>query len=163
MADCLAYWKTFWTDFGGPQGARLDVEKCGYGSTDELFWERIERRGYDLWIVVRGDPGRDSQWRLFMRLSVKRLVHRDEVCPNRPDLFPYRVVPDLGKSTFFGVYEQPNFESILKKLEFRTGNRITESGARIGLTIQRIRALSKNDTRLLREYADARLKRATTQ
>jgi hypothetical protein len=140
MADCLAYWKTYWEY--GPSNAKEHSLTTGWGSMQMAFLDRISE-GDTLWVVGRSQD--DTDWRLLQRLHVARTYTNGEGSQ--------RVVADPSRSAFFVPEIEVGFEERLRQLRFASNRPITGSGKLIGRNIQTIRPLSKADVALLEDYA----------
>src|SRR5205807_363408 len=99
-------------------------------------------------IVVSGAKHYPGEWRLLQRIVV-----REKFVNYSSRRWPYEIVGDPEKGQKFNLETQGDLTGLLHNLEFVSGKRITASGREIGITLQAIRPLSKNDTVLLRQYA----------
>lgn len=144
MADYLVYWKTFWEDNGN-----LHLVSADWNTSDTSFFNGIERDD-TLWVVVRAAP-KSSEWRLLNRI----VVSARDLAPGDSKWGSHHVIGKPAASKVFNVYSQPNFEHVLRELEFSTGKRISGTGACVGQFIQAPRRLSERDGVFLAGYAAA--------
>lgn len=144
MAHFLAYWETFFRDYG-PDSAQHHVLTKGYGSGK---LSRV-KEGDTIWVVVRQQ---NDEWRLAQRIVVREL-YDDKSSSSAVQ----RAVGDVAISAFFKIEDQPNFETILVRLKFESGKQIAAKGASIGNYIQSVRPLSSDDAELLVNYSRSML------
>jgi hypothetical protein len=143
MADCLVYWKSYWTDIKETPDA---VNEHWYND-NKRFYKQI-KPGDSLWVVVSGGPEHPDEWRLLQRIYVIRKK------PIASKYGGYDVIGDPKQGKHFRVASQPDFTSMLHKLEFISGKKIRAAGRLIGQALQTFRPLSDKDVVLLRAYAN---------
>ncbi len=142
MSDFLVYWKEYWSDLRTKQGAR------------NYYWQTAKRSFYEqarpkdrLWVVVSAGNAHPNEWRL-----VQLIVIRDKQINTRLAR-PYEMIGNRKSSQRFDIEAQPDLSSLLHKLEFASGRRITARGRAIGNTLQAIRRLTASDAVLLNRYS----------
>lgn len=146
MSNFLAYLQHYWRK-DEKEGRTLKHE---WGTKTDYLHKRI-KQGDVIWVVTTGGLDFPGEWRLLQRISVQKL-YTDKI--NHPE-YPYRIVGDKRLSRIFDPALQTNMESLLKRLEFVSGRKITKSRSEIGLTLRNVRPLLDSDGELLRRYADA--------
>ena len=127
----LVYWKTYWNY--GEEGAKEHVVTKGYGSGAVKFVADDR-----LWVVAT-DRAYQTEWKLLQFIRTTSAMGG-------------RAFADPDYSRFF-PHNQSGFESVLRKLQFRSGKAISRSGRQIGQQLQRPRPLSNDDITLLKKFA----------
>jgi len=140
MAHFLAYWETFFRDYG-PNDAQQHVLTKGYGSRK---LSRV-KEGDTIWVVVKQQ---NDEWRLAQRILVHKLYDDKSSTP-----VWRRAVGEAGTSGFFKIEGEPDFENILRRLKFESGKQIVGRGALIGRSLQLPRPLVSDDVELLVNYS----------
>ena len=156
MSHLLAYWKIYWDEmrerdyhidrFQALKERKQEIEQNGWGAKEEILWQQI-KVGENLWVVGREKPN-SKRWSLLLRLNVQKKIE------DLQNGYRYRL---LSKDfDFFDPENQPNLETILKKMKFKTGKSIPEdiAGGIIGKLIQNRRPLTLNDNDLLMGWVE---------
>jgi len=143
MSHFLAYLQHYWEDLKHP----AEVER-GWG-TETDYVHRMVSRDDIIWVVIRGGPGHDQEWRLLQKV----VVYQNWYDKGRKDNFRYRVAEDEALSTVYDPEDQGDLAPLLHRLDFANGKRITSSGAKIGQSLQTVRPLTWHSGALLEAYA----------
>jgi len=147
MPDFLLYRKNYWKDLEKDSNCIDEIWHTG----QKPFFDKVEQ-GDSLWVVVTDGSHHpaECEWRLLQRMVVqeKSVDYRDEYHDR-----PYRTDGDYEKGQRFDVEAQFDLTPLLHKLDFKSGRRITDTGKKIGNSLQKIRPLSESDSALLKEYA----------
>src|SRR5688572_5261595 len=153
MSDFMVYWKNY----------ERDTNKAGNsGIADDWYWhtgkESIYNQlseGDNLWVLIRDS---EAKWKLLSKIKIARKkIDRDVNKFEVKEYGQYHFIGDPKKSERFDIVTQADFEPILRQLEFGSGQKITATGKRIGLSFQAPRRLSVKDGNLLSDY-QARLR-----
>jgi hypothetical protein len=144
MTDYLAYWQKYWDDH--PNLRPLDFD---WYTDDERFHRQV-RPGDTIWVVVTGGPTHPREWRLLQRVVVLKPDPHEVQSPYRR----LHVFADVPRSEAYDLATQQDLTTVLKRLEFRTRKPIRVDAGKIGQTLQRPRALSSDDSGVLRSYAE---------
>ena len=145
--DYLLYWKTFWSEHGGRRPFRPE-----WPTDRRWLWQKAAR-GDRYWIVVAAPKEAPGQWRLLEKLEIAR---PDRAVGRGPRKF--RILGDRKRSRVFDFADgQRDAASVLKRLEFSSGNPITRTGTDIGRSIRTPRRLTERDVAKMEKFA-ARLR-----
>lgn len=137
------YWKEYW------QESDPSVATEYYWHTKQKsFFDRV-RPDDSLWVVVRNGQNHPDEWRLLQRIVVQ-----DKLINYELERL-YEIIGNPASSQTFDIEAQSDLTSLLHKLEFVSGKRITVRGGAIGNTLEAIRPLTEADAALLESYSQA--------
>jgi hypothetical protein len=143
MSHFLAYLQHYWEDLKHP--AKVIP---GWGTKSD-YVHRMVKPGDVIWVVTRGGPGHEDEWRLLQKVVVARNWYDTE----RKDNFRYRVAEDEAFSAVYDPTDQGDLTPLLHKLDFASGKRIMASGGKIGQSLQTVRPVTSHSGTLLEAYA----------
>ena len=142
MTDFLVYWKDYWRDTRENPNA---IDRYWHTANETFFDEA--RPGASLWVVVSGGKDDPGEWRLLQRIVIRAKAE------NNDEKRPYEIIGNRRRSQVFDMNAEPDLAPLLRKLEFRTGKKITARGNAIGNTLQTARPLTPSDVVLLEDYS----------
>ena len=143
MSHFIAYLQHYWEDVKHPANVKL-----GWG-TETDYVHRMVRRDDIIWVVIRGGPGHEEEWRLLQKV----VVDKNWYDKGSTDNFRYRVAEDEALSAVYDPDDQGDLTPVLKKLDFTSGKQINATGAKIGQSLQTVRPLTWRSGRLLEAHA----------
>jgi len=150
MTHYLAYWKTFHEEVITENVYLIDPFQ--WFSDKEWFHKKVNP-GDIIWVVGRARLTAPDDWRLLEKLVVTQRSIRVKTASGRRKYKKYKVPCDSVSSFRYNPASHTNIESLLKKLEFKSGKQITRDGSLIGMCIQQTRELTMHDINRLNVFS----------